>query len=210
MKKNFNKAEYKISDIRLMNILTKGIDGDKTVKIKTKKKDFNVKVDLSENMLRELLIVLDDTYGTIENIQIGNSDKNKSLEINNKEKEIEYNTNKVNNKLDELISSYKNVNLDKFNVNVLSYKKLILDDVLEILKKHGKIIDADTITLNNNEKVHILKYKSISVALLDNKMYTMNFGIEDRNRENIFLKDIKNDIDNTVNQKSRVKNFSLK
>lgn len=210
MQKNFNKAEYKISDIRLMNILTKGIDGDKTVKIKTKKKDFNVKVDLSENMLRELLIVLDDTYGTIENIQIGNSDKNKSLEINNKEKEIEYNTNKVNNKLDELISSYKNVNLDKFNVNVLSYKKLILDDVLEILKKHGKIIDADTITLNNNEKVHILKYKSISVALLDNKMYTMNFGIEDRNRENIFLKDIKNDIDNTVNQKSRVKNFSLK
>ena len=210
MQKNFNKAEYKISDIRLMNILTKGIDGDKTVKIKTKKKDFNVKVDLSENMLRELLIVLDDTYGTIENIQIGNSDKNKSLEINNKEKEIEYNTNKVNNKLDELISSYKNVNLDKFNVNVLSYKKLILDDVLEILKKHGKIIDAGTITLNNNEKVHILKYKSISVALLDNKMYTMNFGIEDRNRENIFLKDIKNDIDNTVNQKSRVKNFSLK
>ena len=210
MQKNFNKAEYKISDIRLMNILTKGIDGDKTVKIKTKKKDFKVKVDLSENMLRELLIVLDDTYGTIENIQIGNSDKNKSLEINNKEKEIEYNTNKVNNKLDELISSYKNVNLDKFNVNVLSYKKLILDDVLEILKKHGKIIDADTITLNNNEKVHILKYKSISVALLDNKMYTMNFGIEDRNRENIFLKDIKNDIDNTVNQKSRVKNFSLK
>lgn len=210
MQKNFNKAEYKISDIRLMNILTKGIDGDKTVKIKTKKKDFNIKVDLSENMLRELLIVLDDTYGTIENIQIGNSDKNKSLEINNKEKEIEYNTNKVNNKLDELISSYKNVNLDKFNVNVLSYKKLILDDVLEILKKHGKIIDAGTITLNNNEKVHILKYKSISVALLDNKMYTMNFGIEDRNRENIFLKDIKNDIDNTVNQKSRVKNFSLK
>lgn len=210
MQKNFNKAEYKISDIRLMNILTKGIDGDKTVKIKTKKKDFNIKVDLSENMLRELLIVLDDTYGTIENIQIGNSDKNKSLEINNKEKEIEYNTNKVNNKLDELISSYKNVNLDKFNVNVLSYKKLILDDVLEILKKHGKIIDAGTITLNNNEKVHILKYKSISVALLDNKMYTMNFGIEDRNRENIFLKNIKNDIDNTVNQKSRVKNFSLK
>lgn len=206
-----NQADYKVSNIRIINMITQEIQGTISVRVDMyDNSSYNFITHVRENMLREILITLDYIHNGIKSMQIKSSDTFIELECSGGKIE----TNISKERFPEL---EKRLNLLKYStdlqsayITVLNYDELLITEVLDLLSKYGKLMNANTIHLNKVEKLHIAKYRYFSLMISRNKVYIVDFGVDDHVKAKKVIETIRNDFDKRTGLKSRLEEFCIR
>lgn len=206
-----NQADYKVSNIRIINMITHEVQGTISTKVEMYDgSNYSFVTQLKENMLREILITLDHIHYGIKKMTIKSSDT--FIELECAEGMIKTNINKERfPELEKRLGLLKySTDLQSAYITVLSYDELLITEVLDLLSKYGKLMNANTIHLNKIEKLHIAKYRYFSLMISRNKVYIVDFGVDDHVKAKKVIETIRSDFDKRTGLRSKIEEFCIR
>lgn len=206
-----DQKEYKVSNIRLINLIAYGLVGTTNVRINMcDSTNYSFTTNLSENMLREILITLDHTHIGIKFLNIENKDTSIKIHCESGRIILDMDKLKVSAAEKRLALLKDSGDPQQTFVAVIEYDILSISDVFDMLDRYGQLTNANTIILNNGDKIHIAKYRYFSIVIYNNKVYVIDFGVDDHVKAKKVTERIKDDFNNRVDKKGKIEEFCIR